>query len=125
MWMNTLHSTCWTRLYYRRYDPKSSRVVNLKNVPKDLASKDLSNWIHTASDHEEILEARFNEYESTEKELKKVFSVKNESNPTGVFHYIQGEGIGEGDEKGQNPFADTVFELAQSYLIRPVPSITN
>ena len=59
---------------------------------------------------------RFNEYETTERDLK-----KTASNPTGIFHTINSDGVGEDDEFGVNPSVETVFELIQGHLARPIP----
>lgn len=64
---------------------------------------------------------RFNEYETTERDLKKMYGVRTASNPTGIFHTINGDGVGEDDEFGVNPSVETVFELIQGHLARPIP----
>ena len=64
---------------------------------------------------------RFNEYEITERDLKKMYGVRTASNPTGIFHTINSDGVGEDDEFGVNPSVETVFELIQGHLARPIP----
>lgn len=125
IWLSALQSTCWSRLVYRRYDPESSQVVNLKKVPKQLVKKDLSKWIQAPKDFDTVLEMRFNEYETTERDLKKFYGVRSTSNPTGIFHSINSDGIGEEDESGVNPSVETVFELVQGHLARPIPASTS
>jgi adenylate kinase family enzyme len=121
IWLATPQTACWTRLFYRRYDPDSAEVVNLKRVPKHLAKKDLSKWIQAPKDFDAALEMRFNDYETTEKDLKKIYGLRTESNPTGIFHTINSDGIGEDDEVGVNQSVETVFELIQGHLARPIP----
>jgi hypothetical protein len=96
---------------FRRYDPNSSRTINLNEIPSDF-KEDLSKWIHAPNDWDNVLEERFKESENAENRLKKAFKVKNDSNPVGIFHSLPVEGLS----------VDTVFELVEAHLIRPVPS---
>jgi hypothetical protein len=121
IWLSAPYSLCWSRLENRRYDPESSRIVNLKSIPKDLEGKDLSSWIHAPFDHEKALEERFKVYENVEKEMKKLYGLKNNVNTNGIFHSIPSEGVGEGDADGSNPHQQKVLELAEGYLVRPIP----
>jgi hypothetical protein len=93
----------------------------LKGIPKHLTQNDFSHWIHAPKDADNVLEARFSEYESTEKELKRMYGLRETSNPTGIFHYITSKGVCEDDEKGVNQAVETVFELIQGHLARPIP----
>lgn len=101
----------------RRFDPESSRVVNIKNLPSDLSPELVSKWIQSPKDVNVVLDERFKEYESTEKELKKNYGIKSSINPTGIFHSISSESIGEEEE-----YSEKVFDLIQGHLLRPVPS---
>ncbi|KAJ3273042.1 Adenylate kinase 8 [Terramyces sp. JEL0728] len=105
-----------------RYDPNSARVVNLKKIPDDLKNADFDKWIHAKQDRNEYLETKFETYDVWERELVKVYNVKENSCPTGIMHYIESEGVGEADENGENPSMERLFEKVQGHLLRPIPS---
>ncbi|KAJ3325571.1 Adenylate kinase 8 [Boothiomyces sp. JEL0866] len=106
----------------RRYDPNTSRVVNLMKIPNDLKNVDFEKWIHTKQDQNEYLETKFEIYDVWERELMKVYNLKENNCPTGIMHYIESEGVGEADENGENPSLERLFELVEGHLLRPIPS---
>ncbi|KAI8899563.1 adenylate kinase-domain-containing protein [Globomyces pollinis-pini] len=124
IWLNTPYDTCYTRIARRRYDPISSRIVNLDKVPKDLKNVDLNTWLRARADTEEIFQGRFDNYETAERELKKFYGLRDSANPLGVMHSVQSDGVGEEDENGEQPTLKAVFDVIDGHLLRPVPNST-
>jgi adenylate kinase family enzyme len=120
IWIDAPFSICWDRLVSRRHDPNSARVVNLKKLPSNLSTKDVSSWIQAPEDQEEVVEARFKEYETAERDLRKVYGIRTPTNPTGIMHSIASSGVGEGQD-GKNESVERVWELVEGHLWRPIP----
>jgi hypothetical protein len=95
--------------------------VNLKALPEDITPEEASEWLQADQDKINVLEARFQEYNLVEKELRKVYGLRTNSNPTGIMYYVNSEGLGEGDLNGKNEFTERVFEDVEGSLLRPIP----
>ena len=91
-------------------------------IPNDLKNVDFDKWIHAKQDRNEFLETKFETYDVWERELMKVYNLKESNCPTGIMHYIESEGVGEADENGENPSMDKLLELVEGHLLRPIPS---
>jgi hypothetical protein len=85
-----------------------------------LSTQSVSSWIHAPEDQEDIVEARFKEYETAERDLRKVYGIRTTTNPTGIMHSIVSNGIGEG-QNGRSESMDRVWELVEGHLWRPIP----
>jgi adenylate kinase family enzyme len=121
IWLNANILNCRERLLKRRYDPYSSRCVNLVSIPTELQNENLDKWIRAPNDSDEVVKQRFHLFESTEKTLKDFYGLRTETNETGVMHYLDNDGIGEslGDEP--TLLIKKVFEVVEAHLLRPVP----
>jgi hypothetical protein len=122
--LNVQQKVCTDRLLYRRYDPNSSRVINLQSLPSDISADIAATWIHAPADTKEKLAIRFREYEAAERDLKKAYGLRNGENATGIMHGIDNPGIGEGDAQGHNQFIEKCFERVEACLLRPIPNTT-
>ena len=80
---------------------------------------DLSNWIRAPADCDAELDARFKEFETAERDLKRIYSVRSAACPSGIMHFVESNGIGE--EEGENPLISRVFERVEGHLLKPIP----
>ena len=76
-----------------------------------------SDWLTAPEDEGPYLKELFKTYEDTEDVLKTSYGVRTLTNDTGIFHYIQSEGVGEGSGNS----SEKVFSAIQGHLSRPIP----
>lgn len=105
----------------RRFDPRSAAVVNLKNLPPSKNETDFKSWILAPFDQLDVLDKEFQLYENTHRVLQKMYGLRVDSNPTGIMHHINFDGIGEPYGMKEHPFRKKVEEIVDGHLKRPVP----
>ena len=122
IWLDAPLDLCLQRTTGRRYDPISSRVVNIDAVPSDLKNRDVSKWLIKSQDQKEVIVDRLKRSMNIKKELEKAYGYRKQESPnTGIMYDIVSTGLGEIEVDKDHPDFDRVLEVIEGSLLRPIP----
>ncbi|KAJ3112707.1 Adenylate kinase 8 [Phlyctochytrium bullatum] len=139
IWLKSDMEECRQRLIYRRYEPDTGRVVNLKALPRDVPFQVASTWPRRPEDDETIVAKKFDKFRNAFQDLESFYGFKQKGRITtttlamtlppkesdGIIQEIKSEGLGEGDGFGKNELIWRAFELIEKSLLHPIPLTTS